>query len=458
MGTRRRRTFSDGGPTLISRCTRMLAVGAVALATAVTTAPATAAVDAGPTEIVSRSEQGVPGDGASWNPQVSADGRFVAFTSEATTLVPGDTNGQRDVFVSDLTDGSVERVSVDENGQQLRGHSDAGSVSADGRYVLFDTTELVETADGNRLDRWTYVRDRREATTREVEVRGRDGEPVPAHGGTMSGNGRFYVFVTDVGLVGRDDNNRLDLYRLDLFSGALRLVSTGIPSRAYRESRWPSVSHSGRFVAFEFTAPLVKRDRLRARDIYVRDLRQRRPRLVTLSSDGVQADRGSMAPAISAGGRYVVYSSYASNLVRGDTNDDWDVFWHDRRTGATERMTVNSRGRQGDRQSQGPGFWSESASVSRDGRFVVFGSLAGNLAPETNDAFRNVYVRDRSDGTTTALSLTPAGTGGSGDSGGVRISGDGSTVTFWSEAPDLVVDDLNAAVTDVFVRALGGSS
>jgi hypothetical protein len=162
-----------------------------------------------------------------------------------------------------------------------------------------------------------------------------------------------------------------------------------------------------------------------------------------------------MAPAISAGGRYVVYSSYATNLVRGDTNDDWDVFWHDRRTGTTERVSVDSRGRQGDRQSQGPGFFSESASVSRDGRYVVFGSLASNLAPETNDVFRNVYVRDLGDRTTTALSLTPAGTGASGDSGGVRVSGDGSTVTFWSEAPDLVVDDVNATVADVFVRRLG---
>ena len=439
---------------MTSRCACVLAAGVATLATAATAAPANAAVDPGPTQLVSRSDQGVPGDAASWDPQVSADGRFVAFTSEASTLVPGDTNGTRDVFVRDLAAGTVERVSVDGDERQLTGHSDVQAVGADGRYVLFHTMELVRTADGNRLDQWSYLRDRVAGTTRQVRARMPDGARVPV-GSTLSGNGRFTLLATRSALVRADDNDATDLYRLDLTTGALRLVSTGIPSRAYRETRWPSISHSGRFVAFEFTAPLVRRDRLRARDIYLRDMTKPRPHLVTLRSDGVQANRGSMAPAISAGGRYVVYSSYATNLVGGDTNDDWDVFWHDRRTGTTERVSVDSRGRQGDRQSQGPGFFSESASVSRDGRFVVFGSLAGNLAPETDDAFRNVFVRDRTDGTTTALSLTPAGTGAGGDSGGVRVSADGATVAFWSEAPDLVADDVNGA-SDVFVRRLGG--
>lgn len=82
---------------------------------------------------------------AGWEPHVSGDGRFVAFTSEAATLVPEDTNGMRDVFVKDLADGSVERVSVDGDGHQLASHSYIRSISADGRYVLFLAMELVET-------------------------------------------------------------------------------------------------------------------------------------------------------------------------------------------------------------------------------------------------------------------------------------------------------------------------
>lgn len=434
-------------------CSRLLAIGTALLVSAAP-GPAVAAVDLGPTRIVSVSDQGVAGDGASWDTRVSGDGRFIAFTSEASTLVPGDTNGTRDTFVKDLSDGSLERVSVDGRGRQLTGHGDVGSISTDGRHVLFSTVEVVETATGSRLDQRTFVRDRAAGTTRPIVVRGRDGKRLPLYGGAMSGNARFYVFATSARLVSQDDNGKLDLYRLDLTDGRVRLVSTGIPSRAYRETRWPSISHSGRFIAFEFTAPLVKRDRLRARDIYVRDMTKRRPRLVTLSTAGVQADRGSMAPTISAGGRFVVYSSFATNLVARDTNDDWDVFLHDRRTERTERVSVSSSGREGDAQSQGAAFWAESASVSRDGRFVVFGSLASNLAPETTGAFRNVYVRDRSDGTTTALSLSPAGTGAAGDSGGVRVSSDGSTVAFWSEAPDLVADDGNGELADVFVRRL----
>lgn len=439
---------------MTSRCTRVLAAGAATLAagaTVATSLPARAAVDPGPTEVASRGALG-PTDGASWGPRVSADGRFVAFTSQATTLVPGDTNGTRDVFVTDRADGSVDRVSLDEQGRQLTGHSDLAALSADGRYVLFSTVELVETAAGTELRRRTYLRDRVADSSRQVEARGPDGTPVRVAATTLSGNGRFAIFATTAGLVARDGNEKLDLYRVRLSDGRVRLVSTGIASKTYRETRWPSISHSGRFVAFEFTAPLVRRDRLNARDIYVRDMTERRPRLVTLSSDGVQADRGSMAPAISAGGRYVVYSSYATNLVPGDTN--WDVFWRDRRTGRTERVSVNSRGRQGDAQSQGPGFWGTAASVSRDGRLVVFGSFATNLSPATRDEVADVYVRDRGDRATTALSLTPEGYGADGDSGDVQVSADGSTAAFSSAATDLVAADVNG-VGDVFVRRLG---
>lgn len=439
---------------MTSRCARVLAGGFVALLTAAAVSPASAAVDPGPTELVSRSEQGVPADSDSWDPQVSADGQFVAFTSEASSLVAGDTNGARDVFVADRADGSVERVSLGEHDRQLAGDSELASISADGRYVLFHAAEPVPTGDGTRLDGGSYLRDRVEGTTRRIEPLVREGTPVPV-GGTMSGNGRFTLFTSDVALVAADHNDALDLYRRDLVTGGLRLVSTGLTTDDFRQTRWPAISHSGRFVAFDFTARLVERDRLRSWDIYVRDLTKPRPRLVTLRSDGVQANRGSMAPAISAGGRYVVFSSYATNLVRGDTNDEWDVFWHDRRTATTERVSVNSRGRQGDRQSQGPGFWSESASVSRDGRFVVFGSFATNLDHATDDdVARNVFVRDRATGTTRALSLAPDGTGADDDSGGGIVSAEGVATAFWSAAENLVASDANG-VEDVFVRRLG---
>ena len=152
-------------------CSRLLAIGTALLVSAAP-GPAVAAVDLGPTRIVSVSDQGVAGDGASWDTRVSGDGRFIAFTSEASTLVPGDTNGTRDTFVKDLSDGSLERVSVDGRGRQLTGHGDVGSISTDGRHVLFSTVEVVETATGSRLDQRTFVRDRAAGTTRPIRSSG----------------------------------------------------------------------------------------------------------------------------------------------------------------------------------------------------------------------------------------------------------------------------------------------
>jgi Tol biopolymer transport system component len=438
-----------------NRWTGTIAAGAAALALVATTAPTTASAEPGPTRLVSTSEQGAPGDAASHSPALSADGSVVAFESHASTLVPGDTNDTRDVFVRDLTTDGVERVSVDEAGNQLPGNSFLSSMSADGSLVMFEHLHLIQTGNRSRLERRTYVRDRRQTTSRLLEVKRPDGSPVVFSADQISGNGRFVTLITSEPLVRGDRNDRIDVYRYELATGRARLVSKGRPNTGFRECRFASISHSGRFVAFEFPARLAKRDRLNARDIYVRDMKKRWPTLVTVSSTGVQANRGSMAPAISAGGRYVVFSSYASNLVPQDTNGDWDVFLHDRRTDTTERVSVDSLGRQANAAS---GFWSAAAPVSRNGRFVVFGSSATDLDPVTDDAVRsNVFVRDRQEGTTRALSLAPDGSGADDDSAGGLVSADGSATTFWSDATNLVDGDVNAT-TDVFWRPLGDPS
>jgi Tol biopolymer transport system component len=430
---------------------RVAAVGVAALTVAL---PA-AAVEPGPTQIVSVSELGVPGDEESYPYDLSADGRFIAFGSAASTLAPGDTNGTRDVFVRDLSHGTVERVSVGEAGAQLPGNSGGASMSADGRLVVFTHTQLVETPSGSRLEETVYLHDRVQGASRQVVATTPAGAPAPFTVHDLSGNGRFLAVTTAHPLVRGDDNGDSDVYRLELATGRARLVTTGRRDPGHRQCRFASISHSGRFVTFEFPARLVRRDRLNARDIYVRDLDTRRLELVTLSSSGVQANRGSMGPSISAGGRYVVFSSAATNLVRKDTNDDWDVFLHDRKQDTTERVSVNGLGRQGNGQSQGPGFWFEAASVSRDGRYVAFGSFATSLDPSTdNGVRRNVFVRDREERSTRALSVAPDGSGANDDSGGVMVSDDGSAATFWSDATNLTDGDANG-FADAFLRRLG---
>jgi Tol biopolymer transport system component len=222
-------------------------------------------------------------------------------------------------------------------------------------------------------------------------------------------------------------------------------------------NEWPSISHSGRYVAFQSAARLVRRDHNRTRDIYVRDLRERHPRLVSKSSGGDRADKGSMGASISATGRYVVFSSLASTLVRHDSNREWDVFVRDRRRGTTTRVSVPAGGGQSNGQSQAYAVWGERAGVSRDGRYVVFTSVASNLVTGDDNEALDVFLRDRSRHTTQLVSTTPAGAPGDGDSSAVDVSANGSTIVFGSDATDLVAGDRDGT-TDVFTRPIRARS
>lgn len=435
---------------------RLLTISVVAALAATTTGPAHATLEMGPTRLVSTNAQGEPGEGISFGPLLSADGRFAAFVSGATNLVPGDTNGKSDVFVKDLSDGSVQRVSVDEQGAELAGGSHATSMSADGRQVLFVNHEPVENSDGGTVLR-LRVADRTNGTSRLIEVRDRAGESIVfSSGGEMSGNGRYLAFATPARLVRRDRDKHSDVYRLDLETGAVRRVSVAPLDDSGRPgSSMPVISHSGRIIAFSSDARLVRQDRREYTPaVYVRDMHQRRPRLVSKSSAGVQANWPSDDVSVSASGRFVLFSTRASNLVRRDTNRKEDVFVRDRRTGTTKRVSVNSRQRQGNQHSG-----REAASISNDGRYVFFDSQATNLARGTTDFVdpeadgSNLFVRDRRSRNTTAVTLAPDGAGADDTSGHPVISRDGATVAFFSYATNLV--DGGSDGVGVFVRRLG---
>lgn len=420
----------------MNRCTRVIAVTCVVVLMAAPVGPAQAAVDLGPSQLVSAAADGSQGNDYSHAPVVSADGRYVAFASFATNLVSGDTNGQVDLFVKDTLDGRVERVSVDERGQQMAWPPPPHftSMSANGRYVVFETYEP---------ERRLRLTDRTTGTSRIVQVTDRNGDPV-SFGSLpvpqLSGNGRYLAFRTKSRLVRGDRDEFSDVYRLDLSTGAVRHVSNGPIHAARRsDSRTFSISHGGQKVAF--VAEEGRAGRGPRYDVYVRDLRQRRPRLVSVSSSERRGNRWSRRPSLSTNGRFVAFTSGATNLVRRDTNLRNDVFVRDLRAGTTKRVSVNSRERQANHHS---GY--DEPSISADGRFVVFNSVATNLAPGTTD-FRdvdggrteaNIFVRDRRAGTTTAITMAPDGTGANYISRDGRISPDGSTVVFFSHASNLV--------------------
>ena len=210
-----------------------------------------------------------------------------------------------------------------------------------------------------------------------------------------------------------------------------------------------SISADGRYVAFSSDAPnLVPGDTNDALDVFVHDRETGTTSRVSVDSAGTQAEGVSGFTSISADGRYVAFGSRAPNLVPGDTNDALDVFVHDRTTGTTSRVSVDSAG------SQAEG-GSAFTSISADGRYVAFGSAAPNLVPgDTNDAL-DVFVRDRETGTTSRVNVDSAGTQAEGVSGlGNRdssISADGRYVAFGSDAPNLVPGDTNDA-QDIFVH------
>ncbi len=166
---------------------------------------------------------------------------------------------------------------------------------------------------------------------------------------------------------------------------------------------------------------------------------------VSVDSGGVEANWDSFQPSLSADGRCVAFSSAASNLVPGDTNARTDVFVHDRWTATTERVSVSSAGAQGDDGSY-------TASISGDGRHVAFHSYDRRFVPRDTEGYLDIFVHDRSSGTTERVSVSSSGAQGDEDSYFPSISADGHHVAFYSYAPDLVPGDTNG-YPDIFVRA-----
>ena len=405
----------------------------------------------GPTTRVSVSSAGQEGNNGSGWPVISADGRYVAFTSYASNLVEDDTNGYSDIFVHDCLTGQTSRVSVSSAGQQGNGNSggDNGlSISANGRYVAFasEADNLVEYDTNGSCD--VFVHDRQTGETTRVSVsstgeQADDDSRSPA----ISADGRYVAFKSTAGNFGWwDTRGYWDVFVHDRQTGETELVSVEIFGlyTGNSHSGSPSISADGRYVAFESGATnLVQDDTNVKPDIFVRDRQTGETELVSVSSTGQQGnDRSSYDSSISADGRYVAFESMATNLVEGDTNGCQDIFVHDRQTAQTTRVSVSSIGEQANRESEYPG-------ISADGRYVAFSSSASNLVE--GYMYGGAFVHDRQTSQTSRVNVSSTGQIGIGGSGGPSISSDGRYVAFASHADNLVEGDTNEAC-DVFVH------
>jgi Tol biopolymer transport system component len=402
---------------------------------------------------------GVEGDADSNVPVFAANGRFVAFYSVASNLVAGDTNATTDVFVRDLRNGTTERVSVSSGGTEANGTSNWQSISADGRYVVFysEASNLVAGDTNGVAD--IFVRDRALGTTERVSVAGTGAQANAACGAcSITDDGRFVAFESYASnLAPGDTNGRRDIFERDRVSGTTERVSvstTGVQGNSDSYCGPFAITADGRFVAFlSISTTLVVGDTNLASDVFLHDRVNGTTERVSVAPNGAQGNNwSSHPPVISADGRFMAFDCLASNLVSGDTNSDYDVFVRDLTTATTERVSLDSAGVEGNSRSFYP-------SISADCRFIAFESYATNLvAGDTNGVCFgcgvDIFVRDRQLGTTERVSVNSSGAQASSASGSSSITGDGRYVVFASVAWDLIANDTNW-VCDDFVRDRG---
>lgn len=394
--------------------------------------------------LVERTSVGVSGedsDSSSGRPDMSADGRFVAFDSYAGNIVAGDVNGQQDVFVRDRRTGVTGLVSVASDGTQGDRFSSNPSVSGDGRFVAFESSasNLVAGDSGTSGDVFLHDREtgstvRLSQTPAGATPNGMSSDPV------VSADGRFVAFSSWASdLVAGDVNGVGDVFVYDVAAGTLALGSLGAGGQSDRYAQTPDLSGDGRFLVFASGATnLVAGDENGWTDVFVRDLVAGTTSLVSVASDGTQGDHEAQSPSISEDGNVVAFHGLMSNLASGDTNGTYDVFAHDRRDGRTVLVSAGALGEAGDGSSVG-------GSVSADGRHVGFSSGAPNLVDGDVNGATDVFVRDLVEGTT-SLVLD----GADGDSIEPVVGAGGRMVALHSSASNLVAGDGNRTM-DAFV-------
>ena len=347
----------------------------------------------GITERVSVASGGAQADGESHGASISADGRYVAFYSYANNLVPGEQNRFPQVYVHDRVNDITERVSIASDGTLGNASSYDTAINADGRYVAFSSqADNLVPGDTNGVTSDIFVRDRLNNTTERVSVAS-DGSEGNGRSAlvSISADGQTLAFLSSASnLVAGDTNNATDIFvhnRITRITERVSVASNG--AQANGGSGGPDISEDGQAVVFSSTASnLVSSDTNNYNDIFVHDRTTGATERVSVNYDGTQLNEESFAGSISADGRYVAYLTYANSLDIG--NVDWwysDIFVYDRVTGTTEIVSLSSDGVQGNNDSSSP-------VISGDGRFVAFESYAVELVPGGTGR-SDVYVRDR---------------------------------------------------------------
>jgi Tol biopolymer transport system component len=421
---------------------------------------------------------------------ISADGRFVVFESKASDLAPGfrDGNFASDVYLRDLKNGTTVLVSTSSSsttsGNDL---AVAPLISANGRFVAFESfaTDLVPNDDNNAKD--IFVRDMQTGNMSIVTL---NTSGKPSQGGiffvtlfAISADGRFVVFTSEASdLVTNDGNDSADLFVRDMVLQKNILVSVNLTNEASgNRTRLtssgffnfdPVITPDGRFIAFtSFNNDLTSNDNncLNAdcdgfnslEDVFVRDIVTNTTTLVSINSKNDNGGNSlSLDPSISSDGRFVAFRSFSTDLVSNDRTENSDIYVRDLQRGITTLVSVNRAGTNGGTDGRGNGINSVNPMISPNGKFVAFSSVAVDLVSNKTDILtQDVFVRDLEKSTTTLASVNLTGTDSDSNANNqfgsiaTDFSDDGKFLVFTSSSPDLVQFD-NNNTNDVFVRDL----
>ncbi|MAW59254.1 MAG: hypothetical protein CMJ94_00305 [Planctomycetes bacterium] len=364
------------------------------------------------TERVSLTDGGGLANKLSELPRVSGDGQRVAFVTYADNLVAGDTNSARDVYLRDRAAGSTQRISLSTSGEQSNNDSYVAGLSADGRYVLFSTRSAKMHPDGNTRNHF-YLRDTLNGTTtRTTETSLGAAANQDCRHGFLSAQADWVVFSTiSTNLPGGAGNSRDDVYIRNLNTGVTEWISsTSTGGEPNSHCRYPSVSADGRWVVFQSAATnLVPGDTNGVSDIFLRDRQTGSITRISQRWDGSEAARECLSPRISEDGNTIVYQTTDPSIVPGDNNNAGDVFAYSRVTGLTQNVNLGSGGVFGNDSAS-------DASISADGNRIAFASCSSNLIGGTTMLNGGLFVHTRTPVTSDPIQLTGPTQAASGDS------------------------------------------
>lgn len=355
---------------------------------------------------VSVDANGVPVGG--FHSSISANGRFVAFASESPNLVAGDVNGLIDIFVRDLQTRTTFLVSVSSTGVQSDDLSERAALSDDGQFVVFESVASTLVTGDSNGERDIFLHNIGTGTTTRVSV---NSSGTQSNGNSfnasVSGNGARVVFQSSANNLVAADSNGLDDVFLREGGVTTRISVDDAGTQGFGSSQDPDISADGRFVSFESNASnLVAGDGNNEYDIFVHDLQLATTVRVSVNSFGQEGlGGGSFFSQIGDGGRFIAFESFANNLVGADTNSVRDVFLRDQIAGTTIRLSVNNSGAQANQSSVG-------ADVSADGSVATFSSLASNLTPADMNASADIFTHQAGNSNTEIITVQGDAVGG----------------------------------------------